>query len=391
MTKVDRWLLPEGIEEVLPNQAFAVESLRRNLLDYFHNWGYDLVIPPLVEFTDSLLSSAGKDLDMLTFKLTDQLSGKAMGVRADVTPQTARMDAHSLQRQGPNRLCYASTVLYTRPRHALATRSPIQVGIELYGVAGLEADLEVTSLLAESLMQSGVEDLCLDLGHVGIFRAIEEELNIDDALKNELFALLQSKSCELTGWVEHHITDTEIAGMLRGLPALAGSVDVLDTARAFFANAPAEVELALDELQVVVDGLQRECPQLQIYLDLCELEGYHYHSGIVFAAYADKARQALANGGRYDDVGEIYGRARPATGFSIDLKALAELVANGHSEKGIYADPSDNPAYLQFVKSLRQRGERVVVGFTELEPDFGELGCDRRIVEQNQTFSVKPI
>lgn len=389
MTKVDRWLLPEGIEEILPNRAFVVENLRRTLLDFYHSWGYDLVIPPLVEFTDSLLSGGDKDLELLTFKVTDQLSGKTMGVRADVTPQTARMDAHSLRRLGPNRLCYASTVLYTRPRNALASRSPIQVGIELYGVAGLEADLEVISLLVESLSYGGVTGLCLDLGHVGIFRSLEEELALSPALKAELFALLQAKSCDLDTWVAEHIDEPELAKILTSLPNLSGDPAVLDTARELFASAPAEVEAALDELQLVVDTLQQQFPDLQLYLDMGELEGYHYHSGIVFAAYAANARQALANGGRYDDVGESYGRARPATGFSVDLKAVAELVSPEELKPaGIYAEPSQSAEYRAFVAKLRAQGERVILGFSGQVPDFDELGCDRRIVEDNQQFSV---
>jgi len=396
MTKVDHWLLPEGIEEVLPNQAFAVERLRRRLLDIYHCWGYDLVIPPLVEFTDSLLSGSGRDLDLLTFKLTDQLSGKTMGVRADITPQTARMDAHSLRRVGPNRLCYAGTVLYTRPRSPIASRSPIHVGVELYGAPGLEADLEVISLMAEALVDVGVEKLCLDLGHVGIYRSIEESLEIERELKMELFELLQAKSCELDGWVARHIEDAAMATLIKALPRLSGDVSVLDRARDIFSSAPAEVELALDELQIVVDSLRGRYPQLKIYLDLCELEGYHYHTGIVFAAYADVARQALANGGRYDDIGESFGRARPATGFSVDLKAVVELVAGSENHGfdqplGIYAEPSDDPAQMDFIRTLRASKERVVCGFSGEYADYSELRCDRILVAENGHFSVKPI
>jgi ATP phosphoribosyltransferase regulatory subunit len=384
--------LPEGIEEVLPNQAFAVEKLRRGLLDFYHAWGYDLVIPPLVEFTDSLLSGSGKDLDLLTFKLTDQLSGKTLGVRADITPQTARMDAHSLRRSGPNRLCYASTVLYTRPRSPMASRAPIQVGVELYGVAGLEADLEVISLMVEALQQAGVGNLCLDLGHVGIYRSIEGDLALDASLRGELFALLQAKSCELADWVGRHIADPEQAALILALPSLVGDGAVLDRAREVLANAPAEVELALDELQLVVDSLGQRYPELTIYLDLCELEGYNYHTGIVFAAYADKARQALANGGRYDDIGESFGRARPATGFSVDLKTLAAVIAPNRVEaEGIYAAVSDDPAQLEAIRALRAQGERVVCGFSGERADFSELRCDRLLVAEADRFTVTPI
>ena len=392
MTQVDRWLLPEGIEEILPNQAFQVERLRRVLLDFYHAWGYDLVIPPLAEFTDSLLSGSGRDHDLLTFKLTDQLSGRLMGIRADVTPQTARMDAHSLRRNGPNRLCYASTVLYTRPRTPLASRAPIHVGVELYGEASLGADIEVISLMLEALTEAGVEDICLDLGHVGIYRGIEECLPLNAARREELFVLLQGKSSELPAWIAANIDDPDLAVLLARLPALSGDPDILDLARELFAEAPAEVELAIDELQQVVDRIQAACPGVRIYLDLCELEGYHYHTGIVFAAYCTGARQALANGGRYDDIGETFGRARPATGFSIDLKALVAHL-NGGDEPlgGIYAPPSDAEAHHQAIRDLRAAGERVVCGFYDREPDFAELRCDRMLVVEDGVVTLKPI
>lgn len=392
MTQVDRWLLPEGIEEILPNQAFQVERLRRQLLDFYHAWGYDLVIPPLAEFTDSLLSGSGRDLDLRTFKLTDQLSGRMMGVRADVTPQTARMDAHSLRRNGPNRLCYASTVLYTRPRGPLASRTPIHVGVELYGEASLGADIEVITLMVEALDHSGVEGVCLDLGHVGIYRAIEECLALDKARSNELFALVQNKSSELPAWVAANVDDTDFAAVLCQLPFLAGETEVLDRARELFATAPAEVELAIDELQQVVDAVTAACPKVRIYLDLCELESYHYHTGIVFAAYADGARQALANGGRYDGIGKTFGRARPATGFSIDLKALAAHLEQGEEPcVGIYAPPMNAPGYREEVRRLRAAGERVVCGFDGRTPDFEELRCDRQLCLDGDTFVLEPI
>lgn len=393
MTKVDRWLLPEGIEEVLPDEAYTVEHLRRTLLDFYHAWGYDLVIPPLVEFTDSLLSGSGTDLDLLTFKVTDQLSGRMMGVRADITPQIARMDAHSLRRDGPSRLCYASTVLYTRPRAPLASRSPIQVGVELYGEPSLEADLEVIRLLTESLDSLGIRNQCLDLGHVGLYRSIEETLNLDAAKEAELFTLLQAKSCELESWVEANIDDRAMATILCRLPGLTGDAGVLDRAREELADAPAEVELALDELQLVVDNLGECSPDLRVYLDLCELESYHYHTGIVFAAYSEDARQALGNGGRYDDIGESFGRPRPATGFTLDLKAAADLLGTaGARKQGIFAPASDDPSRHRYLRELRAGGERVVCGFRGQEhPDYAELGCDRILVAENGHFFVKPV
>jgi len=259
-------------------------------------------------------------------------------------------------------------------------------------VPALDADLEVISLLTEALGALGIEQLCMDLGHVGIYRSIEESLDLAPGLKAELFALVQAKSCELDAWVATHIGDPALAAMLRKLPTLVGDSGVLDLARELFAQAPAEVELALDELQLVVDTLGARYPGLRIYLDLCELEGYHYHTGIVFAAYAEAARQALGNGGRYDDIGESFGRARPATGFSIDLKAVAALVAAGDGERqGVYAPPSDDPVQASAVRELRARGERVVCGFDGQAPDPAELGCDRLLVVDGQAYTLQPL
>jgi ATP phosphoribosyltransferase regulatory subunit len=315
-----------------------------------------------------------------------------MGVRADITPQTARMDAHSLRRQGVNRLCYASSVLYTRPRSPLASRSPIQVGVELYGESGLSADLEVISLMIDALTKSGVDDLCLDLGHVGIYRSLEEWLDLDEQRRGELFELLQSKSCDLAAWVIDNIVDEEAAAMVGCLAGLSGGVDIIDQARELFAEGPAEIELALDELQATVDAVTRINPGLAIYLDLCELEGYHYHTGIVFAGYSKSGRTLLANGGRYDDIGETFGRARPATGFSIDLKALAARVpAPGNTKQGIYVPYEHAEALAVDIARLRDEGERVVCALSDQAPDFDELGCDRQLIASAHGVVVKDI
>lgn len=400
MTVADRWLLPDGVEEILPSQAFRVEGLRRQVLDLYHRWGYDLVIPPLVEFTDSLLSGTGSDLDLMTFKVTDQISGRMMGIRADMTPQTSRMDAHSLRRKGPSRLCYAGTVLYTKPRYPLASRSPIQIGVELYGEAGLDADIEVIRLMVETLRLAGLEKPQLDLGHVGIYGNLLENANLSADQEVMLFDLLQRKSVpELDAWIASNIEDTAIAAMIRALIDLAGDASVLDDARQVFAEAPAEVELALDELQAVVDGLRMTSPEVELYLDLSELRGYHYHTGVVFAAYAPGVGQAIGNGGRYDHVGEAFGRSRPATGFNMNLQSLVQL-----SERqglagefvvttGIYVPATDGSlqserAQQQAVAELRADGERVVCGFPGQQPDYEELHCDRQLLLVGEQFQV---
>ncbi|MBQ0712144.1 MAG: ATP phosphoribosyltransferase regulatory subunit [Porticoccus sp.] len=395
MTVADRWLLPDGVEEILPNQAFKVERLRRQVLDLYHGWGYDLVIPPLVEFTDSLLSGTGSDLDLMTFKVTDQISGRMMGIRADITPQTSRMDAHSLRRNGPSRLCYAGTVLYTKPRYPLASRSPIQIGVELYGEAGLAADIEVISLMVETLRLAGLEKPQLDLGHVGVYGNLLEEAGLSKNQEATLFDLLQRKSVpELDVWVADNISDTATATMIRALVDLAGDASVIDRARELFAEAPAEVELALDELQAVVDALKISSPDAELYLDLSELRGYHYHTGVVFAAYAPGAGQAIGNGGRYDHVGEAFGRSRPATGFNISLQALVQLSNNmDHIPSGIFvpAVESENSAQQKVIAELRKSGERVVSGFPGQQPNYEELHCDRQLLLVGGEFQIKAV
>lgn len=394
MTKIDRWLLPDGIEEILPDRALKVERLRRRLLDLYHSWGYDLVIPPLAEFTDSLLSGSGSDLDLMTFKITDQLSGRMMGVRADITPQAARMDAHSLQRNSPNRLCYAGQVLYTRARGPLESRSPIQLGVELFGEASLEADVEVMSLLVETLSYSGLDDIYLDIGHVGIYRALEQAAGLSGEQSAELFALLQRKDAGLQQWLASNVADAALATMLAALPGLAGDATMLSQAKQVLANAPAEVLQALSEVEAVASQLAGCAPNVALFLDLSELRGYHYHTGIVFAAYTSESTLALGNGGRYDDVGEAFGRARPATGFGIDLSKLASLVEYSSSvAAGIYApaptESANGGAWAKEIFRLRESGERVVRGFTGQHVDYDELHCDRVLIASDGGFNVE--
>ncbi len=395
MTKIDRWLLPDGIEETLPDRALKVERLRRRLLDLYHSWGYDLVIPPLAEFTDSLLSGSGSDLDLMTFKITDQLTGRMMGVRADITPQAARMDAHSLQRNSPNRLCYAAQVLYTRARGPLESRSPIQLGVELFGEASLEADVEVMSLLVETLNVSGLDDIYLDIGHVGIYRALEQAAGLSSEQSGELFALLQRKDAGLQQWLVNNVADAALATMLAALPGLAGDTTMLVEAKQVLANGPAAVLQALSEVEAVTSQLAACAPNVTLFLDLSELRGYHYHTGIVFAAYTSESTLALGNGGRYDDVGEAFGRARPATGFGIDLSKLASLVEyNSAVAAGIYApapsESTNSGAWEKEISRLRESGERVVRGFAGQHVDYDELHCDRVLIASDGGFNVEP-
>ena len=391
MSKIDSWLLPDGIDEVLPEQARFIEKSRRELLDLYNSWGYDLVIPPMVEFSESLLSGFGSDLDLVTFKLTDQLSGRMMGIRADITPQAARIDAHSLNRQGPSRLCYAGTVLQTKPRAPLESRTPISIGVELFGEAGIGADIEVIELFLKTLETAGIDEVHLDIGHVDILRGLLVGSKLSNVQESELFELLQRKAnAELDAWIAENITDSKLAGWLKSLPALSGSKDVLAEARSCLAGAPKPVIAALDQLDQIVDALSNQ--SVTIYLDLGDLAGYRYHTGIVFAAYKQGYGKALGNGGRYDNIGEAFGRARTATGFAFDLKSL---VANGATEQqtlsGIYVPSTTDTQCDDMVAQLREQGERVVQGFDGQAPNFKEINCDRQLVKKGDQYQIEKI
>ena len=391
MSKIDSWLLPDGIDEVLPEQARFIEKSRRELLDLYNSWGYDLVIPPMVEFSESLLSGFGSDLDLVTFKLTDQLSGRMMGIRADITPQAARIDAHSLNRQGPSRLCYAGTVLQTKPRAPLESRTPISIGVELFGEAGIGADIEVIELFLKTLETAGIDEIHLDIGHVDILRGLLVGSKLSNVQETELFELLQRKAnAELDAWIAENITDSKLAGWLKSLPALSGNKDVLAEARSCLAGAPKPVIAALDQLDKIVDALSNQ--SVTIYLDLGDLAGYRYHTGIVFAAYKQGYGKALGNGGRYDNIGEAFGRARTATGFAFDLKTL---VANGATEQqallGIYVPSTTDTQCDDMVSQLREQGERVVQGFDGQVPNFKEINCDRQLVKKGDQYQIEKI
>ena len=311
-----RWLLPEHIEDILPEEAMRIEILRRQILDLFMEKKYELVMPPLVEFTDSLLTGTGHDLDLRTFKLVDQLSGRMMGVRADITPQAARIDAHLLNREGVTRLCYCGSVLHARPAGPGATREPIQIGAEIFGHAGIASDLEIQGLLCQALAAAGAKGARMDVGHVAVFRALVQSAGIGAEPEGDLFEALQKKDVpSLKGLTRKLDAKTRAALLL--LPELYGGADVLEVAGKKLPKLP-ELQKALDTLRALADA----CP-IPVGFDLAELRGYHYHSGVVFDAYCDGVGGAVARGGRYDEVGKAFGRPRAATGFSIELRSLA--------------------------------------------------------------------
>jgi ATP phosphoribosyltransferase regulatory subunit len=380
------WLLPEYIQDMLPDEAWRIEGMRASVLDLLRRSGYQLVAPPLLEYAEALLINDSHDImDLRSFKLVDQLSGRTLALRADITPQVARIDAHLLNRQGVARLCYAGSVLHTQPAGLMRTREPLQIGAELYGHAGLESDLEVQRLMLQSLALLGIEGVHLDLGHVAVFRALVQNAGIDEQLEADLFNALQSKDVPALHGLVAGLPETT-QGALLALPKLYGGTDdVLRRARQLLPDV-AEVRLALDELQTAVQELQPLAAEIGI--DLAELRGYHYHSGMVFAAYHVGSHDAIALGGRYDDVGKSFGRARPATGFSMDLRQLLGLLEQQPMPHGILAPPDADPALQEKIAELRGQGNAVVVDMLGNVAYRAELNCDRELVLRDGAWQV---
>ncbi len=379
------WLLPEYIADALPHEAAQIERLRRAVLDLFRVHGYELVMPPVLEYLDSLLTGSGSDLSLRTFKLVDQLSGRTLGVRADMTPQVARIDAHLLNRQGVARLCYCDSVLHTLPASQAASREPIQLGAELYGYAGIEADLEAIRLLAAALETAGTPASRIDIGHVGVFRALANAAGLDTNDEAKILQLMQVKDIPSLRDCCAKLAEPYRSALMR-LPELYGGADLLDAAAHELPALP-EISSALETMR----QLQLAMPELPLSFDLADLRGYHYHNGVVFAAYYPGFPSAIARGGRYDGVGKDFGRARPATGFSMDLREVARLAASCTPAGAIlvpYSTPGSSLATC--VSTLRAQGEVVV----ELLP--GESGCegplcDRHLVESNGQWITQVI
>ncbi len=389
----DRWLLPSGVEEVLPGDAERLEALRRDVLDLYASWGYRLVIPPFIEYLDSLLTGTGEDLDLETFKIIDQLTGRLMGVRADMTPQVARIDARYAVDGVPTRLCYLGTVLHTLAQGASGSRSPVQVGAELYGHGGVESDCEVLELMLETLAVAGVEQVHLDVGHVGVFRGLARACGLDAAGEATLHEALQRKALpEIRALLEDLGRPAEAAEMILALPELNGGPEVLDAARGLLESAGGEVREAIGYLERLSAALAGRRPGLAVHFDLAELRGYRYHTGVVFAAFVPGHGREIARGGRYDDIGRVFGNARPATGFSTDLKILA---ARGRSRGparrgGIVAPAEEAPGLAEAIARHRVAGERVVRELPPCTASPEALGCDRRLVRAAGEWVVRP-
>ena len=380
-----RWLLPEYIEDILPAEAARIEALRRRILDLFAGCGYELVTPPLLEYLESLLTGTGRDLDLRTFKLVDQLSGRMMGIRADITPQVARLDAHLLNRQGVTRLCYCGSVLHARPAGLAATREPLQIGAEIYGHAGVESDIEIQRLLGRALGLARVKDTRIDIGHVAVFRSIVLSAAIGPQLEAELFEALQRKDLPALRSLARGLQQRTREALLL-LPELYGGREVLALAARRLPAVPG-LKRALATLRALADY-----SELPVGFDLAELRGYHYHSGVVFDAYCAGVSGAVARGGRYDEVGKAFGRPRPATGFSIDLRALAGAAAPLRPRDPILAPCANGNAKLAAkIEALRRAGQVVIEELPGHARYRRELGCSRELVRARGAWVVRRI
>jgi ATP phosphoribosyltransferase regulatory subunit len=377
------WLLPENIADVLPAEARKIEELRRRLLERFRVYGYEMVMPPMLEYLESLLTSGGRDLNLRTFKLVDQMSGRTLGLRADITPQVARIDAHLLNRQGVTRLCYAGVVLHTRPRGPHATREQLQLGAEIYGHAGLEADLEIQQLMLDALHLAGLTHVRLDLSHAGVLAAL---IDADPAAATPGDALCEAldgkDACALAALTEH--LSPTVRDALRALPTLYGDASVLELAREKLPALPGIVR-SLDELAFLVAHIKNA----EVTIDLAELGGYAYHSGVMFSAYVDGVPSAVVRGGRYDHVGQAYGRARAATGFSLDLREVARISSLQMQDSAILAPWHDDDALRAKIAALRAAGEVVIQMLPGDERNQHESACNRTLVARDGAWVVQ--
>jgi ATP phosphoribosyltransferase regulatory subunit len=380
MLSQDRWLLPEGIEETFADEAERLDRLGRRLIDWLAVWGYRLVIPPTIDYLDSLLIGTAHELDLQTLKLADPVSGRLIGLRADMTPQVARIDARTAKPGVPARLCYAGSVVHALTGHLEKSRNPIQIGAELYGAEGTAASGEVIQLMLETLEIAGVRDVFLDLGHVGIYRAIARQAGLSDLLENDIFDLLQRKDAsDLARLIAETGISQTSADLLMALLELNGPVAILDDARQRLGAAGDDMEAALEELQVIAANVMERFPAVSLNVDLAELRGYQYHTGLVFAAFVPGQGKEIARGGRYDDIGRAFGMARPAVGFSADLRVLARLSPNADmaivDEGHIFAPADKDSALDDLIRTLREQGRTVIRALGTADESPERLGC----------------
>ncbi|WP_369602701.1 ATP phosphoribosyltransferase regulatory subunit [Hahella sp. SMD15-11] len=382
----ERWMLPEGIEEVLPPAAWQLEDLRQRLLDQYRHNGYELIVPPLAEFLESLLTGTGRDLDLKTFKITDQLSGRMMGIRADMTPQVARIDARQ-PASGVRRYCYIGTTLLTRPKTVNGSRAPVQVGCELFGSAALEADLEIIRMMLVSLAICGTPATHLELGHMGVYRAVLAQPGIPESLRQDLFDALKRRAIPEIDRLAAELPE-HLAKQVCALPRLSGGPEVLDEAAALLSGTG--LEAVLNVLRRVATEVQRMAPEVALHVDLGEMRGYAYHTGLTFSAYRKGLGVALAQGGRYDGVGASFGNARPATGFSMDMRVILSLLSiRPATPSAVLAPAEEDPELDALIAGLRET-EVVIRRLPGDRPEDYAARCDRQIVRQGDAWCVQP-
>lgn len=393
MTVNGHWILPQGIEEALPEQATRLECLRRNLLDLYASWGYEAVMPPFIDHIESLLTGTGHDLDLQTFKLVDQLSGRTLGIRADMTPQVARIDAHQLNRDVPTRLCYIGTVLHTRSDSFGSSRSPLQVGAELYGHAGVESDVEILDLMLKTFEVSGIDDIYLDIGNVDVYKNLAKQAGLVEEDEIRLFELLQQKAVtEIRQLVASLSVDASIATMITQLAELNGDLSTIGRAREQLKQAGVNVLAAIDYLEQVAQQVSSHNKDLSLNIDLAELHGYHYHTGVVFGVFVPQLGQEIARGGRYDDIGKVFGRARPATGFSTDLKQLIGLsTCDIQVPLKVLAPIDEDEALRVKIDTLRAEGYCVCRMLPGQVDDTAAMGCNQKLERINGQWQLVPI
>jgi len=386
----NRWILPDGIADALPCMANKIENLRRQILDLFKSYGYLQVITPHIEFVESLLTDAKKDLDLYTFKVADPISGKMLGFRADITPQVARIDAHNLKSSSVNRLCYIGSIIHTKARGLTTTRCPIQVGAELYGDDTLHADLEIICLMLNTLDSLHIKNIHLELAHIGIFQDLISKVQISQPLKQEIFKALQHKDfsalTELTTSLPNYVNHN-----IKVLTYLCGDIDVLEQAKLEFKNPPQQVTAHLAKLSHIAACLQNRYPNLPLHFDLAESRGFHYHTGLLFAAFVPQLGQALAQGGRYDGIGAAFGTDRPATGFSADLKTLVTLIDDPLKQKNnkIWASFTEDITLWNEICKLRLQGECVIQAHCKNEAKIA--GCTHKLIFTANKWQVMPL
>lgn len=385
-----RWLLPDGIEEFLAPESSKIESLRRDILDCYRTWGYQLVMPPMVENLDSLLTGTAGSLELKTFTLVDQLSGKQLGVRSDMTPQVARIDAHLLSETHQiNRLCYCGHLLHTRPSGVTASRAPFQIGAEIFGTDDIASDIEIISLLIETLQISGLQNISIDLGHVAIFSDLAKAFGLSAASEKLLFDKLQRKSIpEIDDFLQTLELEASQRSQLHKLATLNGDSEILKEAAQVFHDNDG-VRQHLNVIAKVAEVIQQKYPKVEVHCDLAELRGYDYHTGLVFAAFVAGEGKEIARGGRYNNIGQAFGNARPATGFSTDLVALQRLSPKTVSPVNrILAPAAEDADLLEKIQQLRDSGQVVLKDISQGKIKAIQQNCNQVLIKQGGNWVV---